>query len=278
MPTILLAEDDASVLQAVKTFLERGGHTVVAVSDGQKAMDYLTKSKCDLMVTDIWMPGLTGLDLLTAIKDLPQAPRVVFITADNTPETLLQAVSDQAYSYLVKPIDSDELLRVVGDALAAPSDALPIEVISAAPDWVELRLPCTRASVERVRTFVLSLEADLEEEVREEVGLAFYELLTNAIEWGGGLDPSEWVRIACLRFDRMLIYRIQDPGSGFKLDGLRHAAVGDTKDPIVQARVREEKGLRPGGYGIRMAQHLVDELIYNEAQNEVVFVRYLDRT
>ena len=57
--------------------------------------------------------------------------------------------------------------------------------------------------------------------MRESVAHAFRELLTNAIEWGGKLDPNRKVRISCVRTKRMLLYRIADPGEGFDIDGLR---------------------------------------------------------
>ena len=68
----------------------------------------------------------------------------------------------------------------------------------------------------------------------------------------------------------MLLYRIADPGEGFDIDGLRHAAISNPDDdPIRHLSVREEQGLRPGGFGLAMTRSLVDELIYNEARNEV---------
>ena len=107
--------------------------------------------------------------------------------------------------------------------------------------------------------------------------MAFRELLSNAVEWGGKLDRNRTVRIACLRTKRMLIYRIADPGQGFDIDGLLHAAISNPDgDPLRHAIVREEQGLRPGGLGLAITQSLVDELIYNEARNEVVFIKYLD--
>jgi anti-sigma regulatory factor (Ser/Thr protein kinase) len=75
----------------------------------------------------------------------------------------------------------------------------------------------------------------------------------------------------------MLLYRIADPGEGFDIDRLRHAAISNPDDnPLQHAFVREEQGLRPGGLGLAITRSLVDELIYNEARNEVVFVKYLD--
>jgi anti-sigma regulatory factor (Ser/Thr protein kinase) len=130
---------------------------------------------------------------------------------------------------------------------------------------------------DRIQSFVMHLDAKLPEDVREAVAQAFRELLTNAIEWGGKLDPNRKVRISCVRAKRMLFYRIADPGKGFDIDGLRHAAISNPEgDPIRHLIVREEQGLRPGGFGLAMTRSLVDELIYNEARNEVVFVKYLD--
>jgi anti-sigma regulatory factor (Ser/Thr protein kinase) len=70
--------------------------------------------------------------------------------------------------------------------------------------------------------------------------------------------------------------RIADPGKGFDLAALDHAAIANqSEDPLAASDVREEKGMRPGGYGIQLVKSLVDELVYNEAHNEVVMVKYL---
>jgi anti-sigma regulatory factor (Ser/Thr protein kinase) len=101
-------------------------------------------------------------------------------------------------------------------------------------------------------------------------------MLLNAIEWGGQFDPSRKVRVSYLRAKRMLLYRIADPGPGFRLEDLQHAAITHPGDPIAHMQAREEKGLRPGGFGLLLVSAKVDELLYNEARNEVVFVKYLD--
>ncbi len=75
----------------------------------------------------------------------------------------------------------------------------------------------------------------------------------------------------------MLQYRIADPGPGFQFNGLEHAAIGQSPgDVITHTKVREEKGLRQGGFGLLMVKAMSDELLYNEKQNEVVFIKYLD--
>src|SRR4030095_9336065 len=93
------------------------------------------------------------------------------------------------------------------------------------------------------------LDAKLSPEIREATAYAFRELLLNAIEWGGRLDPNRHVRISCLRTKRMLLYRIADPGPGFDIDDLPHAAISHPDAPIKHMQVREEQGIRPGGFG-----------------------------
>jgi len=121
----------------------------------------------------------------------------------------------------------------------------------------------------------MRLDTDLPDEERTAIGLAFRELLLNAVEWGGKLDPNRQVRIAYVHSPRIHLYRVADPGSGFNFKELVHAAVGQPKEePLSHVSVRDQLGIRPGGFGIAMIRAIADELIYNEAQNEVIFIKY----
>ncbi len=276
MPHILVADDDETTRQFLRGILKSGGYTVATVADGQAALKALRKQKFDLLFLDIWMPKMSGLDLLAQVEGERDLPKIVVMTSDKTSETMLRVLRDRVYQFVAKPFDAETVLELVSDALASDPAAPPIEVLSAKPDWVELLVPCERSVVNRVRGFLMQLESDLPTEVREKVGYAFRELLNNAIEWGGHLDANQKVRISFVRTARLLMYRIDDPGPGFRIEELKHAAINDPEDdPLAHARVREEKGLRPGGLGIFMTQSLVDELVYNEKRNEVVLVKYL---
>ena len=275
---ILVVDDDRALRHAVSSLLERNGHTVLQAGDGPAALVHLARTDVQLMLLDMGLPGMTGLDLLARVRAGDRHPVVVVITADDTPETLLAAIRAQAYRYVKKPVSPAAIVEVVEETLQASNAAtLPIEVISARPEWVEIVAPCVIEMADRLQSFVMQLEMSLPEDVRESVAQAFRELLLNAIEWGGKLDPNRTVRISCIRARRMLLYRILDPGDGFNIENLAHAAIANSPDdPIAHALVREEKGLRPGGLGLVMTRALVDELIYNEARNEVVFIKYLD--
>jgi CheY-like chemotaxis protein len=277
MERILVVDDDRTTLQLIRHQLKSAGYAVETAGDGEAALARIRRRRFDLVLLDVWMPGMDGLAMLARLRDEPVPPKVVVMTADDAPETLLKAIRERAYHYMKKPVEPEALKTLVASVLASRSEVPPLEVISAKPDWVELLVPCDRDAAERIQEFVSRLETDLPEDVRANVGQAFRELLMNAIEWGGKLDPRQKVRIACLRARRMLLFRIADPGTGFSFKELPHAAINNPEDsPLEHAIVRQEKGLRPGGFGLLMTRQLVDELLYNEAQNEVIFVKYLD--
>jgi CheY-like chemotaxis protein len=272
---ILVADDDRTTRFAVSSMLKKAGYAVTAVTNGAEALRKIQQSEYALAFLDIWMPEVTGLEVLARVRAGKAQPKIIIMTSDGTPETVLRAIREQAYEYLSKPFPPKEAVEVAKRALARNAEP-PIEVISAQPHWVELLIPCTRDAAERIQSFLMKLKADLPDDLRNTVALAFRELLLNAVEWGGKLDPNRKVRIAHLRSSRMLLYRVADPGPGFSLETLTHAAVGQPADqPVAHVAVREQLGIRPGGFGITMTRALADELLYNEAHNEVIFVKYL---
>lgn len=277
MSRILVVDDDRITLHLVRGILTAEGFDVTTASDAEEALLLFPTASFDLIIVDVWMPGMSGLDFLAQLRSRGALPRALVLTADETPETVLRAVGEQAYRFLSKPVDSKALLEVVKVILEGPGETRPIEVLSAKPDWVELLVPCEIEAGERIRSFLAQLDTSLPEDVQESLGAAFQELLRNAIEWGGQLNPDSRVRIAYIRTPRMILYRIADPGEGFRFEDLRHAAIANPDDqPLQHVETREELGLRPGGYGLLMTRALVDELIFNEKQNEVVFVKYLE--
>ncbi|HET7441198.1 MAG TPA: response regulator [Terriglobales bacterium] len=273
---VLIADDDAATRHGVAKLLENAGFEVSEAADGIAALSAIQEKQYDLVFLDIWMPHLSGLEVLARIRTGTSRPKVIVMTSDGTSETLLHAVKEQAYDYLSKPFPPRQAVEVAQRALSTDQEPA-IEVLSARPHWVELLIPCTREAAERIQTFMMKLEADLPDSVRETIASSFRELLLNAVEWGGQFDPNRKVRIASVRSPRMLMFRIADPGPGFSFERLSHAAVGQPQsEPIAHMSVREERGIRPGGFGILMTKAAADELLYNEAQNEVMFIKYLD--
>ncbi len=186
------------------------------------------------------------------------------------------SMRERAFSYFSQPFSLDALEAMIRIASEGPCWDDGIEVISATPEWIRIQARCDLKTADRLVQF-LNEVADLPEPEKNQVAMAFREMLLNAIEHGGQLDPSKYVDIEYVRARHMVTCRISDPGSGFTLDEIPHAAIANPDDqPIRHLAVREEQGMRPGGFGVLLAQKLVDELIYGQYGNEVLLVKYLD--
>ena len=276
-PDVLIVDDDRVTREGLGALLTNEGLSVDTAADGAEAIEKIETWEPSVVLLDIRLPRVGGLDVLARCATKPTRPKVIVMTGVDPTDAALGALRGHAYDFLSKPIDPSRLVDMVGRALAIAGEVPGIEVVSARPEWVELLVPCTREAIDRIWSFLQHLEADLPDDVRESVALAFRELLMNGIEWGGRLDPRQKVRVACLRTRRMLLYRIADPGPGFSFEELAHAAVTHPSGPIAHDAVREANGIRPGGFGLALIRALADELVYNERQNEVVFVKYLEQ-
>ena len=116
-PRILVVDDDAAVGWALQQFLTHAGYQVILAADATVAQRQLKRLAIDLVITDIRMPGISGLELLTILRrDYPELP-VVVSTAHGTMETAITAVGHGAFDYLAKPLDLERTLDVVRRAL-----------------------------------------------------------------------------------------------------------------------------------------------------------------
>src|SRR5262245_19430182 len=199
---VLVVDDDKTTRHVMRSVLAKANYTVGIAKDGVEAIARLKAARYDLMLLDVWMPRLDGLGVLERLKRVKRKPRVIVLTADDAPETLLHALRQEADQFAHKPIEPAALVSLVRDTLKVAAQPA-ITVLSARPNWVELSVPCTRETADRLHNVMATLDADLPEDVRESVAYAFRELLLNAVEWGGKLDPRRRVRISYLRAKSM---------------------------------------------------------------------------
>jgi len=272
---LVLEKDDASRATLCDVLLDAGLSVACACSEVE-ALERLTKNTFRVALLGPSFPSRHGIqDLRQRMKEMTP-PSVVVITGTNTPELVLDALKTQAYDFVSTPIQADHLREVIQRALAAEAALASFEVLCAGRKCVELSIPCARDAAERLEHFLNALEQDLELGLQEAIRLAFRELLLNAVEWGGRLDAAQRVRVVRVRGRGMLVYRITDPGMGFRFDDLPHAAIGHQEDDaIAHMQVREAQRMRVGGFGLVIVRAIADELIYNERGNEVTFVKYL---
>jgi anti-sigma regulatory factor (Ser/Thr protein kinase) len=174
------------------------------------------------------------------------------------------------------PIIHDAPITMLKSALSAEGNTGDIKVLSDRPHWVALQVACQLTSAYRVAELLRELLGDLGPETREQIALALRELLLNAVEHGGHLDPEKTVDLSYIRTPRSVVCYIRDPGEGFSFDSLERSAISnDAQQLFRQLELRAQQGMRPGGLGILLAKRVADDLIYSAKGNEVMFIKYL---
>jgi len=274
--TLLIVDDDPSIHELIKAMLAGLNWDLDSAGNGDEALSRLATRAYDLVLTDILMPGMDGLILLGHMRRRYPYTGMLVMTVKNTPAHILGSLENQATAYIAKPFGRDDLINTLETALPAIVNRDDIKILSDQPNWISLEIRCKLTTVDRVSQFIRELPSDLEPNERERIATAFRELLMNAIEHGCHLDPEKTVDVSYIRTARSIVYYLRDPGEGFSMENLAHAAVANTPDdPLHHVTVREQAGTRPGGFGLLLTRSFGDELIYSSKGNEVIFIKYL---
>ena len=130
--TILVVDDEKLQREAYERPLTAAGYDVTTASSGEAALKFANDRKFDLVLTDLKMTGISGLELLQQLIALDSATSVILITGHGTIDSAKEALRTGAFEYLEKPVDEKQLLETVSRALGKP-DELASEIVSASP-------------------------------------------------------------------------------------------------------------------------------------------------
>ncbi|MCS6897322.1 MAG: sigma-54 dependent transcriptional regulator, partial [Nitrospira sp.] len=117
MEKILVVDDEESLRDVLSIMLKRTGYAVTSVGDGGEAVELLNKEIFDLVITDLRMPTIDGLEVLKAAKSASPETVVLVITAFASAESAVEAMKQGAYDYLTKPFQIDEVQLIIRNAL-----------------------------------------------------------------------------------------------------------------------------------------------------------------
>lgn len=275
--TVLLVHPDREVDELLNQIADAEGWNLQRAADNRIALSLAEASPYDLIITGQKTSGREDVDLLRKIRSVRPHVRMIILAAESTPEDVIASLRFNAFSYFRPPFDRVLLVDMIHQAVSEPCWDDGIEVISATPNWIRLMARCTLVTADRLVQFLR--QANLPDAEKEDLAAAAHEMLLNAMEHGGKFDPNHYVEIDYLRTQRAVACRVKDPGQGFSFEELSHAAVRSPPEDILRhIAVRENQGLRPGGFGIMLARKLVDELIYDEHGSDVILVKYLKPT
>lgn len=277
MKSALIVDADLHVTTVLDSVFESEEWAVVHAPDNREALKLAEARAFDLIITGTKSSGTEDIDLLRKIRRVRPHVRLIILADESTPADVITAMRERAFSYFTKPFSASSLAEIVRGAATEPFWDDGIELLQATPEWISIIARCDKKTADRLVQFFQEV-SDLPAPERDDVAVAFREMLLNAIEHGGNFDPNQYVEVAYVRTRKSVMCRIKDPGQGFSLEEIHHAAVDNPSyDPIRHALFREAQGLRPGGYGVLLTRHFVDELMYSEKGNEVLLIKYLAR-
>ncbi len=118
MPTlrVLIVDDEEELVSALVERLNLRGFEARGVTDGARALAFLESQECDVVLLDLKMPGLGGLEVIKRIKDLNPGPEVVLLTGHGSVKSVEEGMALGAFDYLMKPVKIDNLIRILAAA------------------------------------------------------------------------------------------------------------------------------------------------------------------
>jgi DNA-binding NarL/FixJ family response regulator len=267
-----LSEELGAVLKALDVPLEYAAGQTEALEQLRTQAFGVVITSCESQVED-------DLAWLARMRSIRPGLKCIVLARSTTADEVIEALRADVFACYTPPFSAREIARVVCYAAADNEWKDDIQVLSATSNWLSVRVNCRVVTAERLLTFERELTALLPEHTRREMMQALREILMNAMEHGAEFNPERTVEVKAIHAARSFVFYVRDPGTGFQLDHLKHAAIANPPgEPTAHILEREKTGMRPGGYGLLVASGTVDELIFNEVGNEVLLIKYLPAT
>jgi len=276
MPRVLLIGSHPDVKQG----LERSGALadceIVTAAGNVDAVHHVRARATDVVLTDPDTPIQDDLALVDELRASRPGLKAIVLAPAAAPGDFIAALRSHVFACFVAPFDVSAVADMSKRAIDAVQWRDGIWVESGLPNWISLKVSCQLVTAERLVHFMSEYRRDLPEDDRENLLVAFREMLMNAMEHGAGFDPEKVVNVTAVRTERAIVYHFRDPGTGFDRRQLERSALSNSEaDPIAHLERRAEMGLRPGGFGMMVAKQVVDEMFYNELGNEVLLIKRL---
>jgi anti-sigma regulatory factor (Ser/Thr protein kinase)/ActR/RegA family two-component response regulator len=274
MKRILIIGDDPAV-SGLRLSPHLEAYTIEIADGDADAMQQLRQRAFEVVLTDPQSTIKEDLALVNEMEAIRPGLKTIILAPETTPEDVIAALKARVFACFSSPINVADVAAMTVQALQADQWRDCIEVLGAATNWMAMRVNCQLLTADRLLRFMTEFRSDLEDSDRCALLTAFREMLMNAMEHGAGFNPEKVIEVAAIRTRRAIVYYFRDHGPGFQTSQMRHAAINNPRgEPLAHMEVRETKGMRPGGFGILLAQQLVDELFFNASGNEVMLIKH----
>lgn len=250
---VLLVDDEPHVTEILARILTQAKVEPLIASSGDEALRMLVHHRVDLVITDILMPGMSGLELLEKVKGLFPTLPVIVLTAHGDFYVAKEALNRGAFYFLTKPFNRTTILSIAEKALRLPRlTSEKRAVLPYAVATLTYRIPSDFAMVPAISYQIMRICEDMEyssKQVNFAIPLAVDEMVVNSIKHGNKMDSTKEVAVeAMVKYDRFTL-TVEDQGAGFDYEGLPQ-------------EFNEENLLAEEGRGIMMTRYYMEELRY----------------
>ena len=272
--TVLIIDDERDTNDILANLVQARGFEPIQVFSGEQALAAIAEQKPSLILLDLMLPDIDGFELCDRLKRARETNLIpiVMVTALHDAHHRATGVRVGANGYLTKPFTPAELYEMMDTALAWHEEHLKRGTTGEIN--FDVRSELTYLSQASDMLADLFAHTPLSDRHLKDLKQAVMEMGGNAIEWGHRKKPDLVLRITYRIDPTAVTLIIKDQGPGFNPRNLPHAASDD--DPIGHIEIRNELGLREGGFGIMLARGLVDHFRYNREGNEVTLIKYFD--
>jgi DNA-binding NarL/FixJ family response regulator len=276
MQRILIIGDDLKLTTCLQESLQLRPFSIENAEGAADALHHLRELAFDVVLTSPKSTIKEDLVLIDEMEAIRPGLKTIILAPEATREDVIAALRARVFACFSSPFNVDDICAMTARALQTEEWRGCIQVLSAQPDWIALRVNCHLLTAERLVRFMTELRSDLPDPDRFTLLTAFREILLNAMEHGAGFDHEKVIDVSAVRTQRAIVYHFRDPGPGFRSKRLPHAAIyNPAENPLAHIEYRMAQGMRPGGFGILLAQQLVDELIFNEPGNGVLLIKHV---
>jgi DNA-binding response OmpR family regulator len=273
--TVLIVDDERDTNDVLAEMVRARDFTPIQLYEGSGVYDAVREHAPDLILLDLMLPDVDGFVICEHLKrnrDTNLIP-IIMVTALHGANHRVAGVQVGANGYLTKPFTPDQLYAEMDKAMAWRRE----HEGRGTTGEINFDIRSESTSLQQVNDLLADLFAhtSLTERQIKDLRQAVMEMGGNAIEWGHRKNADLVLQITYRIGPEEATLIIRDQGPGFNPCKLPHAASED--DPIGHLDIRNELGIREGGFGIMLARGLVDEFRYNDKGNEVTLIKRFER-
>ncbi len=272
--TVLVVDDERDANDILAHLVRPHGFEPIQVFSGAEALEEVARRHPGLILLDLSLPDIDGFDLCDRLKRDRETNLIpiIMITAHHDAKERAAGVRVGANGYLIKPFTPEQLYRAMDEAIAWHDEHRQHGTTGEIDFDIRSELNYLAQASDMLAD--LFAHTPLTERHIKDLKQAVMEMGGNAIEWGHRKNADLVLRITYRINPTSVTLIIKDQGPGFDPRDLPHAA--SDEDPIRHLEVRNELGLREGGFGIMLARGLVDRFWYNESGNQVTMVKHFE--